>query len=205
MGGGEDGMVELEVRQMGESGLIASVQEAITLALDRGVPWANLMEGVVAGALAGGVTQETWMAAVTKVALEIGPSKDEGLAALLNCALKNGITANEVGTAIVNGLVNTRSLRAKASNFPPSVDPVFTEVPEGCIDVPSAARKYNLKINTLRQWINNGHLTRVGRLKAPASGGGYLLTYESEIQAHMNAPRPKGGRPRKEVSTTLTR
>ena len=74
---------------------------------------------------------------------------------------------------------------------------IYAEVPEGLIDLPSAAEKYACRIPTLRQWVLRGHLKVYGRLRAPAPGHGYLLVSERELSDHMKAPRKKGGRPRK--------
>ena len=76
-------------------------------------------------------------------------------------------------------------------------DTVYTELPPGLIDVPTATQKYNLNRGTLRTWLKKGRIRVLGRLKAPATGGGYLLVDEEELLAHMSAPKSKGGRPRK--------
>ena len=76
-------------------------------------------------------------------------------------------------------------------------DTVYTELPEGLIDVPTAAKKYNMATGTLRVWLRKGHLTLRGRLKAPATGGGYLVVREDELAEYVASPRNKGGRPRK--------
>ena len=72
-----------------------------------------------------------------------------------------------------------------------------TEVPEGLIDLPAAAQKYNCPINTLQTWVKKGRLKTHGRRKAPARGGGYLLLVETEVLDRVKAPINKGGRPRK--------
>ena len=75
--------------------------------------------------------------------------------------------------------------------------PVYTELPEGLIDLPSAVKKYGLKPRTAHDWVAKGHVKLWGRLRAPSTGGGYLVVDEVEFIAYMNAPRNKGGRPRK--------
>ena len=77
-------------------------------------------------------------------------------------------------------------------------DIIYTELPTGLIDLPSAARKYDLNRRTIRDWVIKSHLKVYGRLKGSAKGGGFLLLKESELLAYMTAPRNKGGRPRKE-------
>ena len=63
------------------------------------------------------------------------------------------------------------------------------ELPEGLIDLPSASKKYGIKVGTLRQWIHVGKLPRKGRLRAPAKGGGYIVTDEAQIVYCRDNPR----------------
>ena len=79
----------------------------------------------------------------------------------------------------------------------PGPESIYAEVPDGLIDLPTASRKYGLNRGTLHTWVHTGRLTVVGRLKAPAAGGGYLIVKESDLVEYMSAPRNKGGRPRK--------
>ena len=74
--------------------------------------------------------------------------------------------------------------------------PLYDTLPEGLIDVPSARTKYGVPTPTLRAWIRKGRVTAVGRLKAPAPGGGFLVVNEEDLLAYMNGPRNRGGRPR---------
>ena len=74
---------------------------------------------------------------------------------------------------------------------------VYTELPPGLIDLPSAVRKHGLRSSTVYDWIRHGHVRPQGRLKAPARGGGYLVVREDDLLAYLKAPRNKGGRPRK--------
>ena len=74
-------------------------------------------------------------------------------------------------------------------------DGIFSEVPEGLIDLPSAASKFGCSLGRLHSWIARGHLQVHGRLRAPARGGGYRLVSEEEVIQHMRMPPNKGGRP----------
>ena len=74
---------------------------------------------------------------------------------------------------------------------------VYTELPPGLIDLPSAAQKYGLNQWTLRNWVRKGHLKMYGRLKGSAKGGGFILVRESELRLYKDMPKSKGGRPRK--------
>ena len=75
--------------------------------------------------------------------------------------------------------------------------PIFTDLPAGLIDLPTAVKKHRLKVRTVHDWVKYGHVRLHGRLKAPAAGGGYLVVDEAELVAYVTAPRNKGGRPRK--------
>ena len=76
------------------------------------------------------------------------------------------------------------------------------QLPEGLIDLPSAAAKYadeyGVSEGAMRQWVNRGRVAKAGRVKAPARGGGYLVVNENELVEFMGQPRNKGGRPPKE-------
>lgn len=75
---------------------------------------------------------------------------------------------------------------------------VFTEeLPAGLIDVPTATKHYEIKPRTLHNWLSKGYITVRGRLKGPATGGGYLVIREQDLIDYMSAPRNKGGRPKK--------
>ena len=70
------------------------------------------------------------------------------------------------------------------------------EVPDGLIDLPSAAKKYGIPVRTLRTWVYLGRLPRRGRLKAPAAGGGYIVTVDEEIPRCRDNPRKPGRKPK---------
>ena len=97
-------------------------------------------------------------------------------------------------------LLDRAELAAMASTDPFQQDeselPIYHQLPEGLIDLPSAAKKYHRNAQTMRSWVRKGLVRLRGRLKAPAAGGGYLVVSESELLDHMAAPPNKGGRPR---------
>ena len=76
-------------------------------------------------------------------------------------------------------------------------DAIFDELPEGMIDIPTAARKYDCPLGRIRNWVNRGRVKTYGRWKAPAPGGGYLFMKESDFVKYLKSPRHKGGRPKK--------
>ena len=78
----------------------------------------------------------------------------------------------------------------------PAAEVIYAELPEGLIDLPSAAAKYQLPISTLRNWVRRGNIKAKGRLRAPAYGGGYVVVDEVAIEDRLSHPTPRG-RPRK--------
>lgn len=66
------------------------------------------------------------------------------------------------------------------------------ELPDGLIDLPTAAKKYRIKPGTLHRWVTLGKLPRRGRLRAPAAGGGYVVTEEAAIPYCQTHPRKRG-------------
>ena len=114
-------------------------------------------------------------------------------------ALQSGATREEIQSMLE--LKVTEHEVAYQDTLPafPDDDPdaIYTELPPGLIDLPSATRKYNINKETLRYWLLKGRIRTLGRLKAPANGGGYLVMDEEELVNYMSAPRQKGGRPKK--------
>ena len=79
----------------------------------------------------------------------------------------------------------------------PAAEAIYDELPEGLIDLPSAAKKYGCTVGRLRNWVYRGKINQRGKLKASAPGGGLLLVSRSDVERALEAPQPKGGRPRK--------
>ena len=116
-------------------------------------------------------------------AVAAGQTEDELLAALQSKTGQNRHT---------NGVAHDHS------DVPSDVEPpIYDELPEGLISLPSVTRKYGLRARTVQDWVKLGRINLRGRLRGPAPGGGYLVVSEAELVAYMNAPRNKGGRPRK--------
>ena len=80
----------------------------------------------------------------------------------------------------------------------PESPPIFDTLPPGFIDLPSAGREYGVNRQTLHSWLKAGHITQVGRLRGRSPGRGFVVVSEQELLAYMNAPRNKGGRPKKQ-------
>ena len=79
--------------------------------------------------------------------------------------------------------------------------PIYAELPPGLIDVPAAAKKYDINHGTLRWWVRTGRLKIQGRLRAPCTGGGYSVVDEEELVTYLSAPRRRGP-PRKESQSS---
>jgi hypothetical protein len=101
-------------------------------------------------------------------------------------------------------MVATATPPAKSNQYEPEdLDPavegirIYTELPPGLIDLPSAAKKYDSKVGRFQNWVNRGYLQVHGRLRAPASGGGYLVVNEADLVAQMALAATRRGRPRK--------
>ena len=65
-------------------------------------------------------------------------------------------------------------------------------VPDGLIDLPTAARKYDIPVRTLHAWVVRGKIPRRGRVRAKAAGGGYVLTDDAAIPICRDNPRKRG-------------
>ena len=82
-----------------------------------------------------------------------------------------------------------------ASTAPPAGPRIYTELPDGLITIGDASRKYGCPMTSMCDWISQGRLRDIGRLKAPARGG-YMLVSEDELQRCLRVRR-KPGRSRK--------
>ena len=114
-------------------------------------------------------------------------------------ALAEGVTQQELmGVVLTTVATYTPPMadEAECEDFR-GPDTVYTELPPGLIDLPTAAQKYDLNRGTLRNWVTKGYLKRYGRLKGSAQGGGFILVSESELRLYMDMPKNKGGRPSK--------
>ena len=111
------------------------------------------------------------------------------LAQALDRALAQGLSQEEI-MALIEDRVDTLTEQGDAAR-------IYTELPDGLIDLPTAVAKYGLHRQTLRNWVLRGQLPVYGRLRASAPGGGFLIVSEAELKDHLHAPKDRGGRPRK--------
>ena len=72
--------------------------------------------------------------------------------------------------------------------------PIYTELPEGLIDLPSAMREYGCRRGRLDTWVQRGHLKVYGRLKGAARGGGYVVVSRTQVEERLAAEPNKSGK-----------
>ena len=113
-------------------------------------------------------------------------------------ALASGVSENEILSMVSS---------ATADYFEPELPgfehpglPIYDELPAGLIDLVTAADRYERSNKVLRAWIYRGHLKALGRLRGRGRNGGSLVVCEQDLVKRINAPRNKGGRPRKLVA-----
>ena len=75
--------------------------------------------------------------------------------------------------------------------------PIYTELPDGLINLPSAAAHYGCTVQRFRRWVKMGYIKTHGRLRAGCPGGGYLVVVKEDLERRMAITQTKGGRPRK--------
>ena len=116
-------------------------------------------------------------------------SKHEAFQAAIQRAREEGLSLADMQSMIT---ASADTERTNGSVHPTEPDDVIYEpgnLPEGLIDLPSASKKYGIKVGTLRQWVHVGKLPRKGRLRAPSPGGGYIVTEEAAIPYCRDNPR----------------
>ena len=100
-------------------------------------------------------------------------------------AERQGLSRVDVVMALLQIEKNGKAdmgVQGSLPGWPTDPDQVFDSVPEGFVTLPCAARQYSLNRQTVRNWVNRGHLRVYGRLKGSAQGGGFILLNEDELQ-----------------------
>lgn len=124
----------------------------------------------------------------------------------LDRALRAGLSADAILSVVTEMVAipkppaNNGNAQAYLPTFEPPGTPIFDELPPGMIDFPTASRSpeeggYGIHLRTLHNWVRTGRITEMGRLKARAPGGGYIVVWEQDLIDYIKAPRNKGGRP----------
>ena len=115
---------------------------------------------------------------------------------ILRAVLSDGVSAKEV-----NQMVSVAEAATKnQSDTAPLVSGVqtFDVLPDGAITLPDLVRDYGANRSTLQTWIRAGKLKVLGKVKAPAPGGGYRVVSLEQVLSLIEAPPDKGGRPPKD-------
>ena len=119
----------------------------------------------------------------------------EDLQSVIDQALRSGMDAEAIARMVAERALtlNDVARNGLATETPPKEagDVIYEpgELPDGLIDLPSAARKYGIPVRTLGSWVHRGKLPRRGRLKGRAAGGGYIVTEEAAIMYCRDHPR----------------
>ena len=124
----------------------------------------------------------------------------EDLREAIGVALAAGVSENEILS-----MVATVAADAEQPELPGFEDeglPIYTDLPDGLIDLATAAKRYKRSPHLMRTWVYRGHLEERGRLRGRGRNGGSIVVCEEELLKRINAPTNKGGRPRKNCDVT---
>ena len=115
-------------------------------------------------------------------------------------ALASGVSENEILS-----MVATVAADAEQPELPGFEDeglPIYTDLPDGLIDLSNAAKKYNCTPERFRRWVYRGYLEERGRLRGPGPNGGSIVVCEAELDARVASPPNRGGRPKKHIGNS---
>ena len=113
--------------------------------------------------------------------------KRQAFHAAIKRARADGLAPEDMVSMITTD-VDSQPL-ATPDNPADSADVIYDVLPDGMIDLPSAAKKYDISVKTLGMWVHRGKLPRRGRLRGKAAGGGYIVTDEAAIPLCRDNPR----------------
>ena len=125
--------------------------------------------------------------------------KREAFRAAMERFRQDGLSLDDMASMITAAMNESR--RTNGVHPKETEDVIYEpgELPEGLIDLNTAAEKYGCSIHRLRQWVTRGRLPRMGKLRAPAPGGGVVLVDETCLIQKLREPPNRGGRPRKKA------
>ena len=122
-------------------------------------------------------------------------SPNEELRDAIDQALQSGVDEKAIAQMVAERALtlNDVARNGLAVETPPenAGDVIYEPggLPEGLIDLPSAAKKYGIKPATLRMWVQRGRLPRRGRLRGPSPGRGYIVAAIADIEYCRDNPR----------------
>ena len=113
----------------------------------------------------------------------------EAFRAAIERAQENGLSLDEMVSMITAATETQPPVNEVRPTEPDDIIYEPSNLPDGLIDLPTASKKYGVKVGTLRQWVHVGKLPRKGRLRAPSPGGGYIVTEEAAVPYCRDNPR----------------
>ena len=126
----------------------------------------------------------------------------EDLRAAIGVALSSGVSEGEILSMVATVAADTG--QPELPGFEDPGLPIYDELPDGLIDLPTAAERYGCKPHRIYMWVYRGRLQERGRLRGPGKNGGAIVVCENDLLERMNAPPNKGGRPKsRETSLTI--
>ena len=126
----------------------------------------------------------------------------EDLQSVIDQALRSGMDAEAIARMVAERALtlNDVARNGLAGDTPPedAGDVIYEpgELPDGLIDLPSAAKKYGISVVMLRSWVQRGKLPRRGRLRGRSPGRGYIVTEDQMIPYCRDNPRKTGRKKR---------
>ena len=132
--------------------------------------------------------------------LESKPTSTKELRRVITDALTAGVVTKDeildmVSTAEPPAANNGRAPAEPATGA--NDLPIYTELPEGLIELSAAAEKLGCTVHRIRAWVRRGQVQVRGRLRSGCPGGGHFVVAEADLKERLAAPQNKGGRPRK--------
>ena len=94
----------------------------------------------------------------------------EDLREAIGVALAAGVSENEILSMVA--IATADYYEPELPGFEVSGLPIYTELPDGLIDLSNAAKKYNCTPERFRRWVYRGYLEERGRLRGPGPNGG---------------------------------
>ena len=113
----------------------------------------------------------------------------------IGVALAAGVSENEILSMVA--IATADYYEPELPGFENPGLPIYDELPDGLIDLPTAAERYGCKPHRIYMWVYRGRLQERGRLRGPGKNGGAIVVCENDLLERINAPPNKGGRPKK--------
>ena len=110
-------------------------------------------------------------------------------------ALESGVSAKEILIMLQAALVQQEAEQRRLPEVPAnSQHLIYSELPDGMIDLPTAAGKYDVPKTNLQSWIYRGRLHSYGCLRRSGPGGGSHIVHEGALRAELAKAALRGRR-----------